>query len=113
MYWFNKIFYFVLVVLLFIIIACVPTTITSMKDPNYYGRTFKRILVIADFEETNTLKTFELALVDEFKLRGIYAIANHKVLPPIREYSDEERRHVYLQHNIDSYLDSPQKVISH
>ncbi len=100
-----------LIVILFCIVllisgcaVTVPTYISTMSDPTFQGRTFKRILVIANFENTEVLKGFEIALVNKLMEKGIYAVANHKVLPPIRDYTDEEKINVFKQHNLDSYI---------
>ena len=33
-----------------------------------------------------------------------YAVANSKILPPIREYTDDERRNAFIKYKLDAYL---------
>jgi len=80
------------------------TKVISLKDPSYNNRTFKRILVIADFQKIEDMKNLETELVYELTSKGTFAVENHRLLPPIREYSDEERSSMLKKYNFDSYL---------
>lgn len=93
-------------IIILLLSACVTpsTRIASMTDPAYKGKSFKRILVIASLKNTYYLQRYESLLVRELKKKGIYAIANHEVLPSIREYTEDEKRSIYNYHNLDSYI---------
>jgi hypothetical protein len=101
---FRKMNLFALIFFIVFISGCVQTNVTSLKDPTYNGRSFKRILVIGAFQNTEVLKSVELKMIDELGKIGIYGVANHLVLPPLREYTDEEKRNVFIQQNLDSYI---------
>jgi hypothetical protein len=34
----------------------------------------------------------------------VYAVENSKILPPIREYTDDERWNAFIKYNLDAYL---------
>jgi hypothetical protein len=84
--------------------GCVQTKVTSLKDPTYNGKTFSRILVVADFENNESIIAFETAMVRELEKKGITAFANHKVLPNIRTYTDEERKEIYDKYNYECII---------
>ncbi|OGU12056.1 MAG: hypothetical protein A2X61_02830 [Ignavibacteria bacterium GWB2_35_12] len=105
---FLKLIYFVIAILLFVS-GCLPTNVTSLKDPSYNNIIFRRILVIADFQKIEEMKEFESEMANEFKENGTFAVENHRVLPPIREYTYDEKVAVYKKYNLDGYiLISPQ-----
>jgi hypothetical protein len=91
-------------IIFFVISGCLPTTISSMKDPTIKGRTYKRILIISQFDKIELIRDYELNLAKELSEKGIYAVANYTVLPPLREYTNEEKDEVMSEHKFDSYL---------
>lgn len=102
--------YFVIAIIIFVT-GCVSTNVISLKDPSYNNRTFKRILVIANFQKIVDMKEIEKQLVYELNWKGIFAVENFRLLPPIREYTNEEKNNIYNKYNFDSYiLISPQGI---
>lgn len=93
---------YLIIILTFV--SCTPTNIVSLKDPTCEGKNFKRILVKAAYDKAVDIKNIELELATEFYDVGIVAYANHRLLPPLREYSDEERIAIYKKYNIDGFL---------
>jgi len=89
---------------LFFSSGCVSSRITSFTDPNYRGVSFSRILVIANFKQAEIIKKIESLVAYEFRKRGIYAIENSSLLPPLREYSRDEKRAVFVKEGLDSYV---------
>ena len=85
-------------------ISCVSTNIASFKDPSYRNASFGRFLVIANFKKMETVQKVEDAVVGRFKEWGVYAIANSSLLPPIREYSDDEKRNAFIDEHLDCYI---------
>lgn len=84
--------------------GCLPTKVVSLKDPMYNNMTFKRILVIADLQRIEEMKGLEDEIVYEMYSGGTYAVENYKLLPPIREYTSEERSNALKKYNFDGYL---------
>lgn len=89
---------------IFMVTSCVSTKVTSMKDPSHNGVQFKSILVISSHSHADIMQAFEDSMVKELRESGISAVANHVVLPPLREYSDDEKRATYRKNNIDGYI---------
>lgn len=107
---FIKLIYFCIAIL-FLGTGCIPTNVISLKDPSYNNRTFKRILVIANFQKIEDMKEIEKQLAYELNWKGIFAVENYRLLPPIREYTNEEKNNIYNKYNFDSYiLISPQGI---
>lgn len=82
--------------------SCVSTNIASFTDPN--GSKYGRVLVVANYSDFGSMKMIEGMLVDRLDDHGVFAVAMSTILPPIREYSDDEKRSAILRENIDSYL---------
>lgn len=76
----------------------------SVTDLNYRDRKFSRILVIGNFEKLDQIKEMEYATVFELQLLGVHAAANSELLPPIREYSEDEKKKAYISGGFDAYL---------
>jgi len=88
----------------FLFISCVSTNIASFKDPSYRNVSFGRFLVIANYKKIETVQKVEGMVVDHLKARGVYSVANSSLLPPIREYSDDEKRNAFIAENLDCYI---------
>ena len=73
------------------IYGCVSTNIASFKDPDYDSQKFGRYLVIGNYEKFEIVQKVEGKVVSELTANGVYAVENSKILPPIREYTDDER----------------------
>jgi hypothetical protein len=86
------------------IYGCVSTNIASFKDPDYDSQSFGRYLVIGNYEKFEMVKMVEGKVVAELTSNGVYAVANSKILPPIREYTDDERRNAFIKYKLDAYL---------
>jgi len=61
-------------------------------------------LVIANYQKIEIVQKVEDMVVEHLKDRGVYSIANSSLLPPIRQYSDDEKRKVFIAENLDSYI---------
>ncbi len=94
----------ILVILMFCLSSCTSTYVTSMKDPQYEGKTFQRVLVIAAFKKIDALKGFENSIVKELKKQGVFAVSNHTLMPPLREFTNDEKIEIYKKYDLDSYL---------
>ncbi|MFN0156968.1 MAG: hypothetical protein ACKVRP_02725 [Bacteroidota bacterium] len=92
------------VFILFFLFGCVSTKVASLIDPDYHNKGFKRVLVIGNFANIDVMKQFENNTVERLKQRGLYAAANYILLPPLREYSDDEKRQVFIKEQFDCYM---------
>jgi len=86
------------------IYGCVSTNIASFKDPDYDSQKFGRYLVIGNYEKFEIVQKVEGKVVSELTANGVYAVENSKILPPIREYTDDERWNAFIKYNLDAYL---------
>jgi hypothetical protein len=93
-----------LILLILCSCGCVSSRITSFTDPNYRDVSFSRLLVIANFKQAEVIKKVESIIVNEFRKRGVYAVENSSLLPPIREYTSDEKRRVFIRERLDSYV---------
>jgi hypothetical protein len=91
-------------VLVITLSSCVSTKVSSLKDPDYRNKRFSRVLVIGNFDKIEMTKKMESELVSDLGERGIYAVANSDLLPPLREYTDDEKRNVFISEKLDCYL---------
>jgi hypothetical protein len=85
-------------------ITIVSSDIVSFKDPSYRDVSFGRILVRADYQKLDAVQKIESRMVQLLNNEGVYAIASSTILPPIREYTEDERNDAILAANIDSYI---------
>jgi hypothetical protein len=90
--------------LLLVLAGCVTTKVASLVDPDYKNASFRRVLVIANFANIDAMKKFETFAAHRLKDKGLYAIENHLLLPPLREYTDEEKRRAFVGERLDCYL---------
>jgi hypothetical protein len=95
---------YVFVFLLISLAGCATTKLTSFKDPDYGQKEFKRILVIAATGDLEKKFNLETSMVEALTSAGIYAVEGHKLFPPTRDFTDEEKTDINLKNNIDAHL---------
>jgi hypothetical protein len=100
----NFLLHFVIIFAGVLLTSCVSTKIASIKDPSYRNASFKRFLVIANYEKMVDVQKIESMLVKRLNFKGVYAIANSSLLPPIREYTEDEKKNAFITENLDCYL---------
>src|SRR5688572_2010225 len=93
-----------LLVLIFGLSSCLSTRVTSIVDLNYRDSSFSRILVVGNFEQLEQTQLFENEMVMHLRDSGIFAVANSRLLPPLRKYSDSEISAVYAKYSLDACL---------
>jgi hypothetical protein len=94
-----------LVVFSLTLAACAVTVkVASLTDPDYRDMKFKRVLVFGNFANLQIMEMMESTTVERLKEKGIYAIENYKLFPPIRQYSNEDKRQVIIKEKLDCYL---------
>jgi len=94
-----------LFVLPFLALAgCASTNMTSFTDPAFKGLTFHHFLVVARSKNLSTRLWLESNLVQTFTSHRIFATESILLLPPTRQFSDEQMRDSLLRHNFDAYI---------
>lgn len=96
--------YCLLLILSVVLVGCVTVKVATLTDPDYKNTKFKRVLVFGNFADLHMMKLMESTTVDKLKEEGYYAIENYKLFPPLRQYSDEEKRQVIIKERLDCYL---------
>jgi hypothetical protein len=84
--------------------GCASTHITAFKDPDFVGRSFHRILVVAPFSDMEYRDTAEKNFVFWLSQFSIEAISSIQKMPPTRNYSDEDYNKILLKNNIEAVL---------
>lgn len=87
-----------------ILSGCATTDTTSFTDPDYVGVKFQKFCVNADFDDFKYKQMLENQLVKHFKESGIYAVPASQLLPPTREWTEQEIEKTMKEKGIDAYL---------
>ena len=98
----RKIFILFLFSILFI--GCASTRITTIKNPNSDISLYKKILVFANTQNLEFAKNFENSMVKAFSDNNIEAVSSLEILPPLKQYNNNEIDKIFLKNNIDSIL---------
>src|ERR1051325_6729324 len=81
-----------------------PRAITSFTDPEFSGRPFKRLAVLADTSDLGWRHDLEDALVRSLRSRDLGAVESHTVIPPTRGWTEAQRREALAGKGLDAYL---------
>lgn len=90
--------------IIFLLVGCASTKMTSFKDPDYQKAEFKRILVVANTNDLEDRQTLESKMVKEFSSIGVYALESFRLFPPTRELTDEDKVELLLKNDIDAFI---------
>ncbi len=96
--------YSIYLFIVFLIVSCASTKMTSFKDPDYLNAKFKRILVVANTNDLEDRQKLESSMVEAFNDMGVFALESFKLFPPTRELSDQEKVDLLLKNNIDAFI---------
>lgn len=96
----------ILIIIIFILIniGCATTSITSLLDPSFEKKKFKRIAVIAAIDNLEYKLKIESAFVEYLTNAKINSIASHKLFFPGRIYSKEEFGKIMFENKTDGCL---------
>lgn len=75
---------------LVLLAGCAITSMTSVRDPAFQSRAFRRIVVVAPFTDLEKKANAENSFVAALQARGAQAMPAMTVLPPTRDYSNED-----------------------
>lgn len=90
--------------IVFLLVGCASTRMTSFKDPDYQKAEFKRILIVANTNDLEDRQRLESKMVEVFSEVGVFALESFKLFPPTRELSDEDKVDLLLKNNIDAFI---------
>ncbi|MBS1562687.1 MAG: hypothetical protein JSS89_13860 [Bacteroidetes bacterium] len=88
----------------FALSGCVSANLSSMKDPTFTGPKIERLLVMTYGWKLDMRKEIENAFVSEAEDVGTVILKETDVIPPLREYSKDERRQIMEKNGIQGYL---------
>ena len=87
-----------------LVIGCATTDVTAITNPQYKGLSLNKVLVSAQFQDLQTRKTFEHQFVQKLIHGGQDAVAAMDLLPPIKQYSNDEVAQILLKAGVDAAM---------
>lgn len=94
----------IVLLVMFLLVGCASTNMTSFKDPDYQKANFKRILIVANTNDLQDRQRLESKMVEAFLEVGVYSLESFKLFPPTREFTNEEKVDLLLKNNIDAFV---------
>ncbi len=95
---------FLLAVIIFYLSRCASTTLNTIKNPEFSQVKFRKILVVAPFSDIGLRRQTENAFIAQFNLSGVNAISGIELIPPVKDYDEQELLKILEQNNIDGVL---------
>ena len=86
------------------LISCATTSLTSIKNHDYDITKPKKLMIFASSQDLSFKKTVEQAFFEAFFEKGYLSFQSIELLPPIRQYTNEEITKIYQNNNIDGLL---------
>lgn len=80
------------------------TSVKAFRDPGFAGRSLKRPAVLCQSKDLQRRQLLEDCMVEELSGQGVLAEATIRVLPPTREYTQEEWLARLAENNIDALV---------
>lgn len=96
--------YFLVLLLVFYIISCAWTSITSLTDPEFSNLSFRKIMVTAPFSDLEYKQSVEDNFQASLKNLGIDVVRGMDLFLPTREYSTDEMNKILKSNGIESVL---------
>lgn len=95
---------FVLLAGCLLLASCAATRMTTVRDPSAPRSSFRNILVIAPFSDLGSRTEAENSFVARLGERGVVGIPSITVMPPLKEYVEEELLQILDESGADSIL---------
>jgi hypothetical protein len=90
--------------ILLFLYSCAHTKITSVVDPDFRNASYSKVLIISTFSDLLYKEIIEKSFENSFLDNKILSIAGSNILPPTREYSNEEISAILKSNGIDGIL---------
>ena len=102
----KKKYYFVILFLIFamFLVGCADTTLSTIRNPELSQIKFGKILVVAPFSDIGLRKQTENNFIAKFNLSGMNAISSIQIIPPVKDYNEQELLNILEQNKIDGIL---------
>lgn len=86
------------------LLGCASTDLRTVKNPELYQANFKKLLIVAPFTDMNLRMQTEEIFGKEFNLLHVNTVTSIKLIPPVKNYGDEDLKNILEQNNIDGIL---------
>jgi len=99
--------FFVVILLMLIavyLMGCASTKISTVRNPESYNTKFENILVIVPFTDIGLRRQTEEIFVSKFNSSDMKALSSLELMPPIKDYSDQELMNILDKNKVDGIL---------
>lgn len=86
------------------LVGCAKTTLSTIRNPELSQIKFENILVIAPFSDIGLRQQTENAFIEKFNLSSMNAISSIQIIPPVKDYNEEELINILEKNKIDGIL---------
>ena len=84
--------------------GCATTTVHSVRNPELSHLAFKKVLVVAPFRDIGRRRQTEDAFVTRLSRSKIDALASIELIPPVRQYEEDELMGILKESGFDGIL---------
>lgn len=84
--------------------GCASTETTTFTDPEFRGKQFSSICVLAEVSDLKYKQKIEKEMAKLLSEKGISARSGSQLFPPTREWSEEQMQEVLMNEKIEGYL---------
>lgn len=99
-----KRFFIILTVTVMFLTGCEQFKVTTLKTPDFTFRNYKTTLIRVYYDDIQIVKDFESEIQKVLFDYGITSVPNHKILPPLKEYTKEEIQAAFDKYNVEALL---------
>ena len=99
--------FFVVILLILIavyLMGCASTEISTVRNPESYNTKFENILVVVPFTDIGLRRQTEGIFVSKFNSSDMKALSSLELMPPIKDYSDQELMNILDKNKVDGIL---------
>jgi PBP1b-binding outer membrane lipoprotein LpoB len=99
--------FFVIILLMLIavfLIGCASTEISTVRNPELYNTKFENILVVVPFTDIGLRRQTEGIFVSKFNSSDMKALSSLELMPPVKEYSNQELMNILDKNKVDGIL---------
>lgn len=100
----KKVFFVSIIFMLFFLVGCSQTQLTSYIDPDFKDKTFTKLMVFANIDDLGLRDKFERTIVKQFVEKNINAVSSIDIFPPTRKPETEEIPSILEANQIDGVL---------
>jgi len=99
--------FFVVILLMLIavyLMGCASTEISTVRNPESYNTKFENILVVVPFTDIGLRRQTEGIFVSKFNSSDMKALSSLELMPPVKDYSDQELMNILDKNKVDGIL---------